>query len=154
MNLLVCFNAGPINGKLNPKPTSAPTGFFTILNIAFGTLLKKFFPALAIFFLNCSVFTLINLKTALIGATTNPLNAIRRIVPASVPTNPIIFVNPTVSATAIPVINARFPKNLTLKSFKASTLPSDFNLKNVSVWSTNQPPASIRRKLLNLLKIP
>ena len=94
-----------------------------------------------------------NLKTALIGETTNPLKAIRRTVPANVPTNPIIFPNPTVNATAIPVINARLPKNLTLKSFKASTLPSDFNLKNVIVWSTNHPPARISKKLPSLLKI-
>ena len=127
------FKAGPINGKLRPKPTNAPTGFLIRFTNVFGAFLTAFLAPFNINSLNLPTFAAIKLNNAENGFNINALNVIRRIVPASTPTKLIIFPKPTVNPTASPVINARLPKNLILKSLKASVLPSDFNLKNVIV---------------------
>ena len=64
MNLPVFFNAGPINGKLKPKPTNAPTGKNTRFTNVLGAFLTAFLAPFTIISLNLPTFAAMKLNNA------------------------------------------------------------------------------------------
>ena len=148
--LRTCFPPTPIPKSVNkflglsnfnnPPP---PPFAFIILPAAAFTNLKKLPTFLPIKFITAENGFLIKFP-----------NANLRVSPARRPTDPIIFVTPTVSPIPMVPKIAKSVKNFVLNSFNASILPSDPNLIKVKTLSVNHPPARISKKLVNLLKMP
>ena len=139
---------------LIPSPPKIDRGCFATLSRVLGALLTalpnccnsnllKFFTLFFIKFINI-------LNGAFIKVPTTNLNA-----SAAKPFNNIAALETAITITVIPVPTINKSETiLNFNLFNSSTLPSDFNLINCNVCSTNQPPASISRKLVSLLKIP
>jgi hypothetical protein len=162
--LPVCLNffgkndSAATTAPLPPAATTFGSITLLVLDIAFGSMFlallnKPTIPSRNIF-LNLLRLTPIKLNNNSNGffiklvVTTASKDIVKNFVSVS------NLPNAMVEATKTPPITNRFATNLLLNSFNSSTLPSDFNLKNVNVVLINQPPAKNKKASVNLPKIP